>query len=113
MKYLQHNYKKIILTLLGSIFLIHLFKDITQDLLGVKTALDNLGNIEEDISNFPLWLEYLYHWAMINTVIGELILSFLIPKYVFKTINSFEKRLIIGSLIYIPMMFFIAFLLSL
>jgi len=104
---------KILLLLAWIIVVVHLIKDITQDLLGISSVLDNLGNIEEDTSSFPLWLEYLYHWAMINTVIGEAILIYLIPKYIFKSVTKLERILIIVFLIYIPFMFFIAYLLSL
>lgn len=107
------KYKKIILGCIFFIVLVHFLKDITQDLIGVSTVLDNLGNIEEDITAFPLWLEYLYHWAMVNTVIGEAVLIVLIPKYIFNVIIPLEKRLIIGFLTYIPVMFLIAYLLSL
>lgn len=110
---IKNKYTRILLLIVWIIVLVHFLKDVTQDLFGLATILDNLGNIEEDISSFPLWLEYLYHWAMVNTVIGEIILIMLIPKYIFKAISSLEKRLIIGFLIYIPVMFFIAYLLSL
>lgn len=110
---IKNKYTRILLLIVWIIVLVHFLKDVTQDLFGLATILDNLGNIEEDISSFPLWLEYLYHWAMVNTVIGEIILIVLIPKYIFKAISSLEKRLIIGFLIYIPVMFFIAYLLSL
>lgn len=110
---IKNKYTRILLLIVWIIVLVHFLKDVTQDLFGLVTILDNLGNIEEDISSFPLWLEYLYHWAMVNTVIGEIILIMLIPKYIFKAISSLEKRLIIGFLIYIPVMFFIAYLLSL
>lgn len=104
---------KVLLSLVWVLAVVHFLKDLSQDLLGITTVLDNLGDIKEDISSFPLWLEHLYHWAMVNTVIGEVILVVLIPKYIFRTINILEKRLIIGFLLYIPVMFFIAFLLSL
>jgi len=109
---LNSKHKKILLGFIFFVVLIHFLKDITQDLFGISTILDNLGNIEEDISAFPLWLEYFYHWTMVNTVIGEIVLLVLIPKYIFRSISVFEKRLIIGFLLYIPSMFFVAFLLS-
>lgn len=108
----RHSYKKILGIVLWLIILVHFLKDITQDILGISTVLDSLGNIEEDITSFPTWLEYLYHWAMVNTVIGELTLIFLIPKYIFKSIGNTEKLLIYGIIIYIPVMFTVTFLLS-
>ena len=110
MKNLTLVNKKLLLLAIWIIMLIHFLKDMTQDILGIPSVLDLFGNIQENTSTFPIWLEYLYHWAMVNTFIGELILIFLIPKYIFKTINRLEKLLIIGFIFYIPLIFLLAFL---
>ncbi|MEI7578674.1 MAG: hypothetical protein WCJ58_01385 [bacterium] len=112
MKY-PKNFKKYIATFLFIIILIHFLKDITQDILGIATPLDALGDIQENITQFPTWLAWLWYWAMVNTFFGEFILILLIPKYLFNTIGRTEKFLIVGLLVYIPIMFLCAYFLSL
>lgn len=92
--------------------LIHFFKDITQDFLGISTILDKLGNIQEDISKFPEALRQFYDWAIFNTYLFELILIFTIPqtwkRKSFSKIDIFNLVLIL----YITIMFSIAWLLD-
>ncbi len=104
--------KKAVAVIILVVVSIHFLKDITQDILGTTTPLDRLGDIQENISQFPMWFEWFWHWAMVNTVIGELILVILLPRYLFKSIGKVEKYIIIGSLVYIPIMFLLAYFLS-
>ncbi len=104
--------KKWIFISIWLVMLIHFLKDITQDILGIATPLDKLGDIQENISRFPMWFEWFWHWAMVSTFIGEFILILLLPKYIFRLISKTEKYVIIGFLIYIPLMFLWAYLLS-
>lgn len=108
----QSKINKLIASTILAIVVTHFLKDITQDILGIATPLDNLGDIQEKISQFPMWFEWFWHWAMVNTFIGELVVIILLPKYIFKSISKTEKYIIIGFLIYIPLMFLWAYLLS-
>jgi len=104
--------KRIIVSIILIITTIHFLKDITQDILGIETSLDKLGDIQENINQFPMWFEWFWHWAMVNTFIGEFVLIILLPKYILKSISKTEKYIIIGFLIYIPLMFLWAYILS-
>ncbi len=91
---------------------LHFLKDITQDILSVPTVLDNLGNIEENINYFPMWLTWLYHWAWVNAFFAELAIILLIPLKFKET--SFNKKdlLIVVCLSYILVMTAIAYFLQ-
>jgi len=104
--------KRIIVSIILIITTIHFLKDITQDILGIETSLDKLDDIQENINQFPMWFEWFWHWAMVNTFIGEFVLIILLPKYILKSISKTEKYIIIGFLIYIPIMFLWAYILS-
>lgn len=105
--------KNIILIVVFVILLIHFLKDVTQDILNVNSSLDRLGDIQEDISNFPTWLKWLYYWAMVNTFLWEAVLLALIPKKLWGKSKKNEDNIIIFGIIYIIIMFVIAFFLSL
>lgn len=59
--------------------LIHLLKDITQDILKIPTWLDVLGDVKEDISSFPLLFQKLFFILGICSVAGEVFLLTAIP----------------------------------
>lgn len=103
----------LLLGIIWILILLHFLKDLTQDIFEINTILDTLGNITEDLSKFPEWLIWLYHWAMVNTVLCEMYLIYIIPKYFLRKISLLEMKIMWGSIIYVPIMFLLAFLLSL
>lgn len=87
---------------------IHFLKDITQDLLGVSTFLDVFGDVKEDLSAFPNWLVWVYHWAGVNTFLMEGFLLFSIPKTWGRKAFSKVDLVNAGFLLYIVAIFIIA-----
>lgn len=65
--------------------LIHLLKDITQDILGVKTPLDILGDVKEDLSWLPKNIRNLYLYGLGG-------LSFLAEGFLLVSIPLIWKR---------------------
>lgn len=92
--------------------LVHLLKDITQDVLQIATFLDKLGNINENLSNFSEPLLWFYHWAMVNTYFMELFIVLTVlqvwRRKAFTTIDYLNT----GFVLYITVMFTIALLLQ-
>lgn len=108
-----HLIWKVFLIPIFFVVLLHFIKDITQDILGINTILDVLGNINEDISRFPEWLLWFYHWAWINAFFINLLLILIIPKkFVEKNFSKLDKLIVVG-LLYLISMTVIAFLLTL
>ncbi|KKR05692.1 MAG: hypothetical protein UT34_C0002G0199 [candidate division WS6 bacterium GW2011_GWF2_39_15] len=104
-------------TFLTVVFLlvgIHFVKDITQDILSLDTFLNKFGDINENITKFPEWLVWFYHWAMVNTFFGEILILLCIPKsYMRKKFEwKREEKIIVGTLLYIVVMFTVAYFLS-
>ena len=97
---------KLFLSLVSIILIIHFVKDITQDLFGIRTYLDNFGNIVENTSKLPEWLLYIYHWGWINAIIFQLV----IPYLHFKNLNRelFRKvdQYILSMIVWISIMLF-------
>ena len=55
---------RIFLPFLFLFVLIHFLKDITQDILGIKTPLDVFGDIKEDLSGQPTIIQNLYFYGL-------------------------------------------------
>jgi len=104
---------KIFLFPLGILFLLHFAKDITQDVLGISTFLDKLGDLKEDASHLPDWLLWIYHWGWVNATLAQPLIAF----FVFQTWrkDKFNKYdLYIVSLVgFFLIMFLWAYFLSL
>jgi len=62
-----------------AVALVHFLKDITQDILHIPTFLDMLGNIQEDISWLPKYLQWLVYGAGIGSFLAEIVLLIAIP----------------------------------
>jgi len=63
---------KITIIVLSIALAIHFLKDVTQDLLGIETVLDEFGNISEDTSTFSEPMLFVYHWGWVNATIFQL-----------------------------------------
>lgn len=101
---------KIILVPIFILLLLHFLKDITQDVLGIPTILDLMGNIQEDISGFSQWLVWLYHWAWVNAFFIQPILLYLISKTWRSEKFGNNDKVILGLLGYIGVLIIIALL---
>ena len=111
-KQIRFLYWKIALVPVFIFVLIHLLKDITQDLLGIESVFDLLGNVNEDLSGFHPYALWLYHWFMVNTIILELYLLVAIPKTWFRKTFSKIDIISISSIFYLIIAFSIAYLLD-
>ncbi|MFA7300815.1 MAG: hypothetical protein WC069_00695 [Candidatus Shapirobacteria bacterium] len=108
---LQHCWRFLIIPLFV-VTILHFIKDITQDILGVSTFLDKIGDINENISNFPVWLTWLYHWAMVNTFFMEGALLVTLPlDWKNKRFTKFSI-INISMVLYIIALFIVAYLLQ-
>lgn len=58
---------------------IHFLKDITQDILRISTPLDLLGNVNEDLSRFPVVIRQAYVSLGHTSYVAETFLLFAIP----------------------------------
>jgi len=71
-----------ILLIMFTFFFIHFLKDITQDILKIKTPLDYLGNVNEDLSLFSPFIRTVFSTIAHLSFIGEVFLIFAIPMYI-------------------------------
>ena len=76
--------------------ILHFLKDITQDILRIPTPLDLLGDVREDLSLFPGYVQLVFVVIGITSFIIEGFLLITIP-YVLRTrvITKLEKIVII------------------
>ncbi|MEK7597953.1 MAG: DUF192 domain-containing protein [Patescibacteria group bacterium] len=72
-------------------FFVHLLKDITQDILKIKTPLDYIGDLKEILSSFSLATKIIYYIFGILSVFGELFLVITIPIFLFKKKTNLLK----------------------
>lgn len=71
---------KFLLPFLFIFILVHLLKDITQDIFKVPTLLDRLGDIKEDVSGFPVVIQRGFTFLAFASFFGEAVLLMIIPK---------------------------------
>ncbi len=71
---------KIITLVISSVLLLHFLKDITQDLLGIKTILDVMGNIQEDTTRLPKFLIPLYWSLWVMATLAQPVVGYLTYK---------------------------------
>jgi hypothetical protein len=74
-----YNIWRFLLPVIFIFVLLHFLKDITQDILQIKTSLDTLGNVCEDLSGFSTPDKMLWIWAGVNSFFTELFLLISIP----------------------------------
>jgi|SRR3989339_636479 len=93
------------------VVLIHFLKDITQDILRIPTILDVFGNIQEDISWLPQYLQYLVYGAGIGSFLAEIFLLISIPivrkNNTLRKLEMWVAGVVIFMLIYFPVVFFL------
>lgn len=107
-----YNVWKTFLVLIGCFFFLHFLKDITQDILNIPTLLDKMGNIVENPTNLPAWLQYVYHWGWVNTTLSQPVITYLSFKNLKnRKFNRYDKYLIL-LLVHFCLMIFWAYYLS-
>lgn len=81
-----------LLPILYVFVLVHFLKDVTQDILKISTPLDFLGDIKEDLSSFPVFVQSLLLLLGIGSFVAEVFLLVSIPFVMKKKIiTSLEK----------------------
>jgi hypothetical protein len=94
------------------VLFVHFLKDITQDILKISTPLDKLGNIIEDLSKIPTWVQLLYFslW-IIGTLLQPFFSILLFRNWNNNHFSTYDKVLLI-IIIYLSILFSTAYLLS-
>ncbi len=108
-----HILWKQVLILLGIFLVLHFLKDITQDVLKIQTPLDYMGDIKEDASSLPSWLQAIYFalWIL-ATIVQPLMVYFIFKTWKHNTFNRNDK-IIVYLLCYFLAMMIWAFTLTL
>ncbi|MBI5122465.1 DUF192 domain-containing protein [Candidatus Roizmanbacteria bacterium] len=83
------------LVIIFIIFFVHLLKDITQDILKIKTPLDYIGDLKEVFSSFSKQVLIIYYIFGILSILGEVFLVILIPLLLFKKRKNLLKPILI------------------
>jgi hypothetical protein len=98
--------RSFLLSLIWVITLIHFLKDITQDILKIPTILDVFGNIQEDLSHLPHWLQLFIFSAGVGSFLAEIFLLISIPlikcRRETSTLEKWVAGVVIFMLIYFP-----------
>jgi len=84
-----------ILIIIFIIFFTHLLKNITQDILKIKTPLDYIGDLKEVLSSFSKQVLVIYYIFGALSILGEIFLVILIPLLLFKKRKSLLKPILI------------------
>jgi len=84
-----------ILIIIFIIFFTHLLKDITQDILKIKTPLDYIGDLKEVFSSFSKPVLIIYYIFGVLSILGEIFLVILISLLLFKKRKSLLKPIFI------------------
>ena len=92
MKNLLYRIWRVFLPLIFIVILAHFIKDITQDILKIPTPLDLLGDIHEDLSAFPVYVQSIFVGLGISSFFVEAFLLVSIPLIMKRDVSkSLEK----------------------
>ena len=107
MKLINRKTRSFLLSLIWVITLIHFLKDITQDILRIPTILDVFGNIQEELSHLPYWIQLLIYCAGIGSFLAEIFLLISIPiikhRRETSTLEKWVIEVVLFMLIYFPL----------
>lgn len=106
MKKIFFKFWKIFLVPVSIYFLLHFFKDITQDILFMPSFLDVLGDIKEDLSRLIEWQKVFYYWAWVNQFLLQPVLAFLVIKILKNKDFSKTDIFIAAILVYFAALFY-------
>lgn len=100
-------------TLIFSIILfLHFLKDITQDLLGINTVLDVIGNIQEESTRLPKFLIPIYWFMWIIATITQPVVMYLTYRnWKNKDFNKYDL-VILSLIMFFSLMVLWAYILS-
>jgi O-antigen/teichoic acid export membrane protein len=105
MKKYLHKIWHFSLPIIFLIVFIHFLKDITQDILKVPSFLDLLGNVNEDLSVFPLIARQIINALGFVSFGTEAFLIVAIPKVMKNKENSKLEKYVIASLLFLIIYF--------
>ncbi|HAI22526.1 TPA: hypothetical protein DCP77_00570 [Candidatus Collierbacteria bacterium] len=112
MKLFSAKVRSFLLSLIWVVTLIHFLKDITQDILRIPTIFDVFGNIQEDLSHLPYWIQLLIFSAGIGSVLAEIFLLISIPIIKHRRESSTLEKWVVGVVIFMLIYFPIVILLD-
>ena len=106
---------RFLLPFLFVFFLIHFLKDITQDILVIKTPLDIFGDAKEDLSFLSSYFQniYLYGFGGLS-FLAEAFILYAIPTILKRRENKISKleKWLVASVIFLIIFFVTAILLD-
>jgi len=92
---------KFFLPFIFIIVFVHFLKDITQDILKIPTFLDLLGNVNEDLSEFPLFIQWIIISLGYLSFGIEVFLVVTIPQIIKDKNHAKLEKYIIASFIFL------------
>lgn len=101
-----------ILPFLYVFVLVHFLKDITQDILKISTPLDLLGDVKEDLSRFPIFIQNLFVLLGIGSFISEVFLLVSIPVVMKRKETTTLEKVILVVIMALLLFFLVATLLD-
>ena len=105
MKKYLHKIWHLSLPIILLIIFVHFLKDITQDILKIPTFLDLLGNVNEDLSVFPLIIRQIIITLGFASFVLEAFLIVAIPKIMINKENSKLEKYVIASILFLIIYF--------
>ncbi len=109
---MKNKFINIVLIIILIFFFTHFLKDVTQDILKIKTPLDYLGNVNEDLSLFNPFIKNLFNITAYLSFIGEFFLIITIPIYLFCNKKNYLLKYIWIIIASILMYFLVAIFLD-
>jgi len=97
-----NNKLRPILVFIWIFIFIHFLKDITQDILGITSPLDMFGDVKEDISFLPYYLQLFFYYGLGGfSFVVEAFLLIAIPKIIWGKQASKLRKLVFAGILYL------------
>ena len=112
MKNLLYRIWRTSLPFIFIVILVHFIKDITQDILKIPSPLDLLGDVQEDLSIFPIYARSIFVGLGISSFFAEAFLLISIPLLMKKNIPRVLEKVVWVILAILFLYFVIATLLD-
>ena len=97
-----NNKLRPILVFIWIFIFIHFLKDITQDILGITSPLDMFGDVKEDISFLPYYLQLFFYYGLSGfSFVVEAFLLIAIPKIIWGKQASKLRKLVFAGILYL------------
>lgn len=101
-----------LLPIIFIIVLTHSVKDITQDILKIPTLLDVFGDVKEDLSALPAFLQRIFILFGYGSFMAEIFLLISIPTVLKRNNNSRLEKAVILIIVLLLLYFLSAVLLD-